>query len=125
MSIFDKLKEIIRKKKEQESTLDDSKLVSDIYGNSQHYKYIPKNVKVLEISHDKKAERIASLSERERETFELLLEGFTLKECAKQMGIKYPTVNTYTTAVYKKLGVKTRAELIINYREERQKSAEN
>ena len=37
---------------------------------------------------------IARLSERERETFQLLLEGFTLKECAKQMGIKYPTVNT-------------------------------
>ncbi len=116
MSVFEKINKIFSKKKEQNSTLDMNEAFSDIHEKSQHLQYVPKNVKLLDLSHDEKSECIAGLSERERETFLLLLEGFTLKECAKQMGIKYPTANTYMTAVYKKLHVNTRAELIINYR---------
>ena len=61
--------------------------------------------------------RIETLTPRERETFELLVEGYTLRYCAEQLGVKYPTVNTYATAIYRKLGVSRRTELIIRYRD--------
>lgn len=60
--------------------------------------------------------RVAQLTPREHDLYLLLLEGFTLKESAKQLGVKYSTANTHITGIYKKLGVKSRAELIINYR---------
>ena len=57
------------------------------------------------------------LTPRETDVFRLLLEGYTLRETADRLGIKYSTVNTHMTAVYKKLGVSSRAELIIRYRD--------
>ena len=64
---------------------------------------------------DKEAQ-VAQLTLREHELYLLLLEGFTLKESAKQLSIKQSTANTHMTGIYKKLGVCSRAELIINYR---------
>ncbi len=64
-----------------------------------------------------KNSRVRSLTQREQETFALLLEGYTLKEAAQQMGVKYSTANTHMTELYRKLGVNSRAELIIHYRE--------
>ena len=61
-------------------------------------------------------DRIAQLTPRERDLFLLLLEGYTLKESARQMSVKYSTANTHMTAIYKKLNVNSRAELIIRYR---------
>jgi len=66
---------------------------------------------------DEKTQRVQSLSPREYETYLILLEGFTLRYAAEQMGVKYPTVNTYVNAIYKKLGVSSRAQLIINYKD--------
>lgn len=63
-----------------------------------------------------KKERIARLTPREYDLYLLLLEGFTLKESAKRLLIKYSTANTHMSGIYRKLGVKSRAELIINYR---------
>jgi DNA-binding CsgD family transcriptional regulator len=60
--------------------------------------------------------RIGLLTPREYELFLLLIEGFTLKESAKQLSIKYSTANTHMTNIYKKLNVNSRSELIINYR---------
>lgn len=60
--------------------------------------------------------QVTLLTPREYDLYLLLLEGFTLKECAKQLSIKYSTANTHMTSIYKKLGVNSRAELIINYR---------
>lgn len=57
------------------------------------------------------------LTPREMDVFRLLLEGYTLQESADQLGVKYSTVNTHMTAIYKKLGVSSRAELIIRYRD--------
>ncbi|MEA4888553.1 MAG: LuxR C-terminal-related transcriptional regulator [Clostridiaceae bacterium] len=65
---------------------------------------------------DKKT-RVQSLTQREQETFALLLDGYTLKEAAQQMGVKYSTANTHMTELYRKLGINSRAELIIYYRE--------
>lgn len=55
------------------------------------------------------------LTPREREVFELLIQGKKLKEIAGELGIKYSTVNTHQKNVYKKLGVNTRAECILRY----------
>jgi DNA-binding CsgD family transcriptional regulator len=59
---------------------------------------------------------VITLTPREYDVYRLLVEGYTLKECAKELSVKYSTVNTHMTSLYKKLGVSTRAELIINYR---------
>jgi len=66
-------------------------------------------------SQTEKALLTECLTPRERETCLLLLEGYTLKETASRLGIGYSTANTHQTAIYKKLHVKSRAELIINY----------
>jgi len=76
-------------------------------------KYYPS--KQLEMDDAEKMGCVSNLTPREKETFLLLLKGYTLKEVAQQLGIKYSTVNTYMTTLYKKLFVNSRAELIINY----------
>lgn len=65
---------------------------------------------------DDKQKQVSQLTPREHDLYLLLIEGFTLKESAKELSIKYSTANTHMTGIYKKLGVKSRAELIINYR---------
>lgn len=62
-------------------------------------------------------EKVKSLTAREYEAFTILLEGYTLKFCAEKMGVKFSTVNTYQNAIYKKLNVKNRAQLIIDYKD--------
>lgn len=62
-------------------------------------------------------QRLARLTPREHELFLLLLEGYTLKESAEQLRVKYSTANTHMTGIYKKLDVNSRAELIIRYRD--------
>ena len=78
--------------------------------------FIPKKEKSISLP-DSDNEIIKILTAREYETFLLLLNGYTLKFCAEKMGIKYSTANTYQNAIYKKLGVTTRAKLIINYKD--------
>ena len=63
------------------------------------------------------AKRSLGLTPREMDVFRFLLEGYTLQETADQLGVKYSTANTHMTAIYKKLGVNSRAELIIRYRD--------
>ena len=64
-----------------------------------------------------KRQRVQSLSAREYEAFQYLLQGYTLRSCAEKMGIKFSTVNTYQNSIYKKLDVNNRATLIIRYKE--------
>ena len=61
--------------------------------------------------------KLASLTKRERELLLLLLEGCTLKEAAGALSVQYSTANTHMTSLYKKLGVNSRPELIIQYRD--------
>ena len=68
------------------------------------------------LNDNEKEERVSNLTARERDAYLLLIEGFTLREVAKQLGISYSTANTHSTGVYRKLNVNTRAELIIHYR---------
>ncbi len=72
--------------------------------------------KELDLSETEKKERISVLTPRELDVFLLLLEGYTLKETAKHLGISYSTANTHQMAIYKKLGVNSKTELIINFR---------
>jgi DNA-binding CsgD family transcriptional regulator len=73
--------------------------------------------KKLNLTTSEKLELVAKLTPREKETFFILLGGYSLKETAKQLGISYSTANTHQTAIYKKLHVNSRAELIISYRD--------
>ncbi|WP_043923049.1 response regulator transcription factor [Leadbettera azotonutricia] len=62
-------------------------------------------------------QKLALLTGREKECLLLLLKGHTMKETAKLMGVTLPTINTHTNSIHKKLGVKSRAQLIIQYRD--------
>ncbi len=62
-----------------------------------------------------KQDRVMQLAPREYELYLLLLEGYTLNESAKKLCVKYAMANTHMNAIYRKLGVNSRAELIINY----------
>ena len=65
---------------------------------------------------EKEKQRLVNiLTPRELDLYYLLLEGYTLKESAKELSVKNSTVNTHMTAIYKKLKVNSRAELIIKY----------
>lgn len=55
------------------------------------------------------------LSARERQVLDLLLEGRADKEIAVQLGISRYTVNQYNKAVYSKLGVHSRFELLARW----------
>ena len=54
----------------------------------------------------------AGLSEREREVLELIATGATNPEIAKQLFLSPHTVKEHTSALYRKLGVRNRAEAV-------------
>jgi len=58
-----------------------------------------------------------SLSKREIEVCKLLLEGYTLRQISAIISIAYPTVNTYCTSLYRKLGINSRTELFILFKD--------
>lgn len=68
-------------------------------------------------SPEAEAKQPLGLTQREQDVFRLLLEGYTLRETADRLGVKYSTANSHMTAIYKKLGINSRAELIIQYRD--------
>ena len=52
------------------------------------------------------------LSQRERETMELLVHGFTIKEIAYRMGISPNTVKVFLRLIMVKMNVTTRSGLV-------------
>lgn len=56
--------------------------------------------------------RIDRLSKRELEVFELLVQGHTQREIAKQLYVSVKTIETHRTHIGDKLGCSTRAELV-------------
>lgn len=56
------------------------------------------------------------LSRRERDVLAVLAEGRTNKEIAMVLGVRPKTVMHYTTALYRKLGVRNRTEAVIEAR---------
>jgi len=59
--------------------------------------------------------RIADLSRRETEVFGYILQGYSLPQIAERLFISLNTVKAHTRRIYRKLGVKTRQELILRY----------
>jgi two-component system response regulator FixJ len=57
-------------------------------------------------------ERFQSLSERQRDTMQLLVRGFANKEIGRQLGISPRTVEIHRTWVMNKMSAKTLAELV-------------
>lgn len=63
------------------------------------------------------------LAPRLRQTFELLLEGRSMKEIAQRLGISRHTVNDYLKVLYRRFNVHTRAQLLArHHRLSRQKA---
>lgn len=60
-------------------------------------------------------DKLQLLTKREREVFEILVEGYTIKQIAAMLGIKYNTALTHYKNVYSKLEVYSRSELLILY----------
>ncbi|MEO5336143.1 MAG: response regulator [Magnetospirillum sp. WYHS-4] len=60
---------------------------------------------------DSLAARLASLSERERQVMDLILEGRMNKVIADRLGISMRTVEVHRAHVFEKMGVKTAVEL--------------
>jgi DNA-binding CsgD family transcriptional regulator len=55
---------------------------------------------------------VDSLSRRERQVFDLLIQGMTNREAGIHLGISAKTVDTHRTHVMKKLGVHSACELV-------------
>lgn len=109
MAIFERFRQIVASGRRQ--TVEEG-LSDPVYTDTKRESLSPEEMARL----SDRRERIATLTPREYELFLLLLEGFTLKESAGRLTIKYSTANTHMTGLYKKLGVNSRAGLIINYR---------
>jgi len=62
--------------------------------------------------HDGFAERLATLTEREREVVEHVVKGLSSKSIAKALNISYRTVELHRSNVLSKLGIHSVAELI-------------
>ncbi|HWQ58857.1 MAG TPA: helix-turn-helix transcriptional regulator [Clostridia bacterium] len=58
-----------------------------------------------------------NLSKREIEVCKLLLQGFTMRQISGMLALAYPTVNTYCTSIYRKVGINSRAELMQVFRD--------
>jgi DNA-binding CsgD family transcriptional regulator len=85
----------------------------------RHEKDAPRSANETSSAHGlsrEASERLDLLTPREKALFFFLLEGYTLQESAERLSVKYSTANTHMTNIYKKLNVKSRAELIIHYR---------
>lgn len=111
MTLFDRLKYKLHtadKKKNTNVSMEHREESSEeparsVYEDPMHY------------TENEKQKLVGMLTPREADLFRLLLEGYTLKESAKELSVKYSTANTHMTAIYKKLRVNSRAELIIKY----------
>jgi DNA-binding CsgD family transcriptional regulator len=58
-----------------------------------------------------------ALSKREAEVCDLLLHGYTLRQISAILPIAYSTVNTYCTSAYRKLGINSRTELLLKFKD--------
>jgi len=58
---------------------------------------------------------VVEFTNRERQVFNLLLEGRQAKDIAEKLGVTKNTVGYFTKRIYKKLDVKSKSELIVRY----------
>jgi DNA-binding CsgD family transcriptional regulator len=55
------------------------------------------------------------LSPREKDVYVLLLRGFTMRQIGLEFNISFSTVNSHCRAIYRKLGVNSRTEILVKY----------
>lgn len=55
------------------------------------------------------------LTQREKETLDLLAKGYLYKEIAHEMGVRMETVSFHLGNIYRKLHVRTRTEAVLKY----------
>ncbi len=55
------------------------------------------------------------LTQREKETLDLLAKGYLYKEIAHEMGVRLETVSFHLGNIYRKLHVRTRTEAVLKY----------
>lgn len=58
---------------------------------------------------------ILLLTNKEKEVYNILMEGYTMKEVAKKLNVKFSTINFHTKSIYKKLNVHSQKELIVKF----------
>lgn len=63
------------------------------------------------------SKRLSTLTTQEFLAFMLLREGFSKKECSQRLGLTRRDINKHIKLIYRKLGVRTNAELIMIYKE--------
>ncbi|MFO0863314.1 MAG: LuxR C-terminal-related transcriptional regulator [Gemmataceae bacterium] len=59
--------------------------------------------------------RISDLSPRLQQTLQCLMEGDSEKQAAVRLGLSKATVHEYVTALYRRFGVNSRAELLVHW----------
>lgn len=62
---------------------------------------------------DELAQKVASLTPHQFRVFVMIAQGLLNKQIAYHLGISEPTVKSHVTAIFKKLGVRKRTEVII------------
>lgn len=63
------------------------------------------------------SQRLSTLTNQEYLVFMLLREGFSKDECSQRLGMKRSDINKHIKLIYRKLSVRTNAELIMIYKE--------
>ena len=63
------------------------------------------------------------LTQRERETLDLLAKGYLYKEIAHELGVRLETVSFHLGNIYRKLHVRTRTEAVLKYMKRDQDSS--
>lgn len=77
------------------------------------YRYVNEASAIRKAHYQMQNSELPSLTPRETEVLTYLGKGFTIKEIAEYMGIKWFTVNDHIKVIYKKLNVSSRAEAAV------------
>ena len=59
--------------------------------------------------------QLATLSRREREVVEMIVQSYSYKEIAGRLGVGVSTIGTHMNHIYRKLDVSTRREIVARY----------
>lgn len=93
-------------------------ILSPVLAQANYYNDWAMDSQKIDIDNDKLYMfRKYQLSKREAEVCRLLLQGYTLRQISAMLSIAYSTVNTYCTAVYRKVEVNSRTELLILFKD--------
>ena len=58
---------------------------------------------------------LEKLTEREREVFALVVQGFTNTQIATKLYLSNGTIKNYVSAIYDKIGIRDRTALVLKY----------